>query len=135
MPARRRITGAGLAAFGPLALLGPGCGQPAGEAIARATTAGPPPVVRVTTVKPERMTVRRTTEQPGQIEASEVTPMHAKLAGYVRAVSVDIGDRVKEGQVLAELRVPEVEADLRRKRALVEQARAEVTQAEATVDV
>jgi HlyD family secretion protein len=118
-----------------LALLGSGCGHPTGEATARAATAGSPAVARVTTAAPERMTVRRTTEQPGQIEAFEVTAMHAKLAGYVQSVSADIGDRVKKGQVMAELRVPEVEADLKQKRAMIEQAQAEQKQAEATVEV
>ncbi len=93
------------------------------------------PVARVTTVTPERMTIRRITEQPGQIEAVEVTPMHAKLAGYVESVSADIGDRVKKGQVMAELRVPEIEADLKQKRARIDQAQAELKQAEATVNV
>ncbi len=49
-----------------------GCGKPTGEATARAATAGPRTVARVATVTPERTTVRRTTEQPGQIEAVEV---------------------------------------------------------------
>ncbi len=92
-------------------------------------------MARVTTVKPEQMTVRRTVEQPGQIEAAETTPIYAKLAGYVENVNVDIGDKVKKGQVLAELRMPEVEADLEQKRAMIDQARSERKQAEATVEV
>ena len=79
---------------------------------ARAGTAASPAVVRVTSSRPSGRPIRRTTEQPGQIEAFEITPIHAKLAGYVESVAVDIGDKVKKGQVLAELRVPEVEADL-----------------------
>src|SRR3954453_3016960 len=92
MKAPRRETGAGLAALGTLALLGSGCGGPTGEAAAKAATTGPATVTKVTTVAPERMTVRRTTEQPGQIEAVELTAMHSKLAGYVAGVSADIGD-------------------------------------------
>ena len=84
---------------------------------------------------PERATVRRTTEEPGQIQAFETTPIYAKLAGYVERVAVNIGARVKKGQVLAELRVPEVEADLKQKRAMIEQAEAEKAQAEANVEV
>jgi RND family efflux transporter MFP subunit len=81
------------------------------------------------------MTVRRTTEEPGQIEAAETTPLHSKLAGYAETVAVDIGDEVKKGQVLAELRVPEIEADVKHRRALIEQAQAEKKQAEASVEV
>ena len=123
------------ASLGVLSLLNAGCLQSTGEGTAKAATASSTSIAKVTTVRPERMTIRRVTEQPGQIEAVEVTPMHAKLAGYVRTVSVDIGDRVKKGQVMAELRVPEVEADVKQKQALIGQAKAERKQAEATVEV
>jgi len=132
MRMRNPVAEGSFVALGVLALLNAGCGKPTGEG---ATTASAPPVARVTTVVPERMTIRRTTEQPGQIEAAETTPIHAKLAGYVESVAVDIGDRVKKGQVLAELRMPETEADLKEKRALIEQARSQKKQAEAMVEV
>lgn len=38
--------------------------------------------------------------------------MHAKVSGYVRKINVDIGDKVKTGQVLAVLEVPELVAQL-----------------------
>ncbi|WZO96500.1 efflux RND transporter periplasmic adaptor subunit [Isosphaeraceae bacterium EP7] len=135
MPMKPHLVGSGLACLGVLAALGSGCGKTPIEATAKATSAGPPPVARVTTIVPERMTIRRVSEQPGQIEAAEVTPIHSKLSGYVRSVAVDIGDRVTQGQVMAELRMPEVEADLKQKRATIEQAQAEAKQAEAAVAV
>jgi RND family efflux transporter MFP subunit len=92
-------------------------------------------VTRVEVVKPERHTLQRTVGEPGQLEAYETTPIHAKLAGYVRKVNTDIGYEIKKGQVLAELWVPEVEADLQEKRAAIEQARAKKAQAEAAVEV
>lgn len=131
MPNRPRHAETSLAALCLLALMNVGCAHPQGEA----STAGGSNIARVTTVKPERMTIRRMTEEPGQIEAIEVTPIYAKLAGYVRELNVDIGDPVKKGQVMAELHVPEVEADVRQKRAMIEQAQAEHKQAEATVAV
>lgn len=103
--------------------------------------------MRVTPMKPVRKTLVRTTEQPGQIEAFEETPIHAKLAGFVKKVHVDLGDKVtgpsristdqpeQPGQVLAELEMPELEAELKQKQALVEQAAAEVTQSEAAIKV
>ena len=135
MLTRTHHAAASLAALGVLALLNAGCGRPTGEATARAGTADALPVARVTTVTPERMTVRRTTEEPGQIEAAETTPIYAKLAGYVDRVAVYIGDKVKKGQVLAELRMPEIEAELKQKRAMCDEARSEKKQAEATVEV
>ncbi len=135
MLTRPHLAGASLAALSVLAALNAGCGKPTGEAAARPTADGSPSIARVTTIRPERKTIRRTTEEPGQIEAAETTPIYAKLAGYVERVAVDIGDKVKKGQVLAELRMPETEADLKEKRAMVEQAQAEKKQAEATVEV
>src|SRR3954451_10782299 len=72
-------------------------------------------VMRVEVVKPERQTVQRTVGEPGQLVAVETTPIHAKSAGYVQKVSVDIGYEIKKGQILAELSVPEDEADLQEK--------------------
>src|SRR5205814_7243151 len=92
-------------------------------------------VMRVEVVRPERHTVQRTVGEPGELEAYETTPIHAKIAGYVQNVSVDIGSEIKKGQVLAELWVPEIEADLQEKRAAVEQAVAKKAQAEAAVKV
>jgi HlyD family secretion protein len=121
--------------LGLASTLAAGCDRADGERTAKAETAGTPALVKVTTVKPGRATVRRTTEQPGQIEAAETTPIYAKLGGYVEKVAVDIGDPVKKGQVLAELRVPETEADLRQKRAAVKQAEAEKKQGESAIEV
>lgn len=98
---------------------------------------GPPaqPVMRVEVVKPERHTVQRSVGEPGQLEAYETTPIHAKIAGYVRTVNVDIGDEIKSGQILAELYVPELEAEVKQKAAAVEQTQAKKNQAEAAVKV
>ncbi|ODU00269.1 MAG: hypothetical protein ABS79_03675 [Planctomycetes bacterium SCN 63-9] len=124
-----------LTALGLTTAVAPGCDHPAGERKARAEATGSPAVVRVTVAKPTRETVRRSTEQPGQIEAAETTPIYAKLGGYVERVVVDIGDSVRKGQVLAELRVPETEADLKQRRAAVKQAEAERKQSEAAAEV
>jgi RND family efflux transporter MFP subunit len=40
--------------------------------------------------------------------------LHAKVSGYVREMNVDIGDRVKAGQLLARLEVPELQDELDR---------------------
>ncbi len=112
-----------------------GCDQPPQPSTKNSAGAPLSDTLRVTVLKPERMTIRRTTEQPGQIQAFETTPVHARIGGYVKMVTVNIGDRVKAGQLLAELDVPEVEAEARQKVAAVEQARADRSQAEAAVAV
>jgi RND family efflux transporter MFP subunit len=114
-------------------LLSAGCGPSAdtpsteGKGKASAATA-------ITTVKPVRRTVSHKIEQPGEIQAFEQTPMYARLAGYVETVSKDIGDRVEQDEVLAELSVPEKEEEYQQKKALAEQAEAEVEQAKRLLD-
>ena len=123
-----------------------GCGETAATSAMTATesTHG---VMRVTPIKAIRKMLVRITEQPGQIEAFEETAIHAKLAGFVKKVHVDIGDQVtgpsrastdqpeQPGQILAELEMPELDAELKQKQALVAQAAAEVTQSEAGIKV
>jgi RND family efflux transporter MFP subunit len=53
----------------------------------------------------------------------------AKVAGYVKSIDVDIGDRVREGQLLATLEVPEMGDDLRRATAAIDRSQAEVQRA------
>jgi RND family efflux transporter MFP subunit len=111
-----------------------GCSQPtAAEAQAQESAQPEKPLVRVTAGKPQRKTLVLSTTQPGRVEAFEEAPLYSKITGYVAKVLADIGDRVKKGQVLVELDVPELRDDLRQKQALVAQAEAEVRQAEAAV--
>ncbi len=70
---------------------------------------------------------------PGQILAYEQTPLYSKMTGFVKDIKVDIGDRVKKDQLLVELYVPEVEAELRRKEALAVAAHAEIKHAQNVV--
>jgi RND family efflux transporter MFP subunit len=49
----------------------------------------------------------------------------AKEAGYIQHMLVDIGDRVKQGQLLATLEIPELQADLAKAKSDVQTANAE----------
>jgi RND family efflux transporter MFP subunit len=51
--------------------------------------------------------------------------LHAKVSGYVDHINVDIGDRVKAGQLLATLEVPELQAELSRSIAAEKRAAAD----------
>lgn len=131
-----------------LVLAAAGCEQ-ARQAGTRetATTKQGDVLVRVTPIRPERKTLVRKSEQPGEIVAFEEAPLHAKVTGYVKKVHVDIGDRVvgprfdktgavvKPGQILAELSIPELDEELNQKQALVAQATAEIDQASAAIAV
>jgi RND family efflux transporter MFP subunit len=112
-----------------LLVLVAGCGGSANESgldHAKDQTSGIP---RVTVAKPVRKTLGRKIVQPGEIQAFEQTPMFPGISGFVGQVHKDIEDYVTEGQVLAELSVPERDEELNQKRAKVSQARAEVEQA------
>jgi RND family efflux transporter MFP subunit len=54
----------------------------------------------------------------------------SKVAGFVRQINVDIGDRVRKGQVLATLEVPEMTDDLTKAAAAVQRSDAEIKRAE-----
>ena len=51
--------------------------------------------------------------------------LHAKVSGYVDQISVDIGDQVKAGQLLATLEVPELKHELARAKAAGQRAEAD----------
>jgi RND family efflux transporter MFP subunit len=53
----------------------------------------------------------------------------AKVSGYIKQINVDIGDRVHEGQLLATLEIPEMQDDLTRAAAAIEEANAELATA------
>jgi len=54
----------------------------------------------------------------------------AKVAGYVQSINVDVGDRVKQGELLATLEVPEMADDQARAESMLARSKAEVAQAQ-----
>ena len=60
--------------------------------------------------------------------------VYARVAGYVRQMRVDVGDRVNTGDVIAILEIPELDNDLQRAAAATERATQEVLRAKATYD-
>lgn len=113
--------------FVPLFLAGCNGGQDA--APGKGSEAAPKQPA-VTTARPVKKALTQRIEQPGEVRAFEQTPMYARLSGYVGKVHKDIGDRVEEGDVLLELSVPEMDEELKEKKAQVVRAKAEVEQAE-----
>lgn len=70
---------------------------------------------------------------PGNIEAIEEARVGARASGYVRQRYVDIGYRVKAGQVLAEIESPDVDQQLAQAQSDVDRSRATVGQSQADV--
>lgn len=71
---------------------------------------------------------------PGNTEAVTTARIYARADGYVRQRLVDIGSRVKAGQVLAIIESPEVDQQLLQARATAEQSRASLEQVKATLE-
>lgn len=70
---------------------------------------------------------------PGNTEALAVADIYARATGYVRMRSANIGDRVRGGQLLAQIESPELDQELARARASVEESRAAWRQTQANV--
>lgn len=60
--------------------------------------------------------------------------VHAKVAGYVKEIPVDVGDRVRPGQLLAVLEVPELQDELQQDEAAVKRANEEINRAQADLE-
>ena len=89
-------------------------------------------VVKV--VHPKKGATERLSTQPGSIQAFESVRLFAKVPGFLKKQNVDIGDRVKRDQVLAIVDVPELQTQVRRNGAAVNQARSRVVQMKARVN-
>ncbi len=89
--------------FGLLAVLAaPGCGR---EAKIEFVSDTKPPAVRL--IQPQVRKIVRVVGQPSFIEAYERTSIYPKPTGYIQEWRVDIGDKVKKGEVLSILYAPE----------------------------
>jgi len=62
---------------------------------------------------------------PAEFRPYAEVELHAKVSGYVKDMKVDIGDRVKPGQLLAVLEVPELTDELDQARASQRRAQAD----------
>ena len=80
------------------------------------TDDGKTEVVEVGTISPVRKDMVREVAQPGYLRPYEMTPIYTKIAGYAMEPQCDIGDTVKKGDLLVQLRVPEVDQELKVKK-------------------
>ena len=69
----------------------------------------------------------------GQFEAYQEVDLHAKVSGYIQRINVDIGDRVRTGQVIATLEVPELDAQVAGAQAQVRHSQSEIGRAQSEV--
>jgi RND family efflux transporter MFP subunit len=90
-------------------------------------TSTPAPTVAV--VKVTRANLSNNLILTAEFEPFQEIDVMAKVSGYIRDINVDIGDRVREGQVLATLEIPEMQDDVTRAAAAIQEATAELATA------
>jgi RND family efflux transporter MFP subunit len=88
----------------------------------------PDAVVGVTTVR--HMPLERRLTLSSELVPFQEIDVYAKESGYVRELKVDYGSRVKKGQLIAVLEIPELEAQLREDEAAIKSMTEQVTHAE-----
>jgi membrane fusion protein, multidrug efflux system len=82
-------------------------------------------VPSVAVVLPDPKALTATIDLPGRLEAYYRAPIFARVSGYLKSWSADIGARVKAGDVIAEIDAPDLDQQLL-------QARADLTNQEAS---
>ena len=92
-------------------------------------------IPRVTVINPVQQTlVYRLPAKPAEILAAQEAVIYARTSGYLDQISVDIGDQVEKGQVIAVLDTPELTDELRRAEAQLLESRASLRAAQAQAD-
>lgn len=130
------------AILGALLLFLTGCSFSSGAPteIVKNVSPSKPSTVAVATAS--RESVREQITVAGEFRPYQTVDIHAKVAGYLREIGVDVGSRVAAGQVLANLEIPEMRddvafatAELRRAEAEMMRARGELERAEANLSI
>ena len=83
----------------------------------QAVTVSKTPPRKVIVTRPERGDMTRSIVLPGDLIGFTEAALHAKISGYIERITVDKGDRVKKGQVLAVLEIPELRQKLKKAQA------------------
>lgn len=104
-----------------------------GVCYGQGTTAGT--ALDVQTLSPKAGGVVKTLSQPATLEAFQGAALYAKVSGFLDTQNVDIGSEVKKGDLLARISVPELDADVQRLEAMLEQRKQIVAQQKAKAEV
>jgi RND family efflux transporter MFP subunit len=136
---RRGVGVAGVALVGIVLLGMAGCSR---EKVGVAESADLEKAATVAVTKVVRADLSQTLRIAAEFRPFQEVDIHAKVAGYVKHIDVDVGDRVRKGQTLAVLEVPELQDELnqaeasgRRSEEEVQQAQHELKRAEANYTV
>ncbi|MBO0759076.1 MAG: biotin/lipoyl-binding protein, partial [Bradyrhizobiaceae bacterium] len=91
------------------------------------------PSLHVATVEASPSTV--SVNLPGTTAAFAAASIYARATGYIAKRNVDIGDRVKAGDLLAQLAVPELDDQIAQNEATLSQLKSALEQAQANRDL
>jgi RND family efflux transporter MFP subunit len=118
-----------LAAFGAVATSS--CARPDAKSVERAAAADAPTVAAV---KIGRGDIAQVLTIAAEFKPFQEIEVHAKVAGFLKSISVDVGDRVRAGQLLAVIEVPELQDEIRQDEASVRRAAEEINRAQADLE-
>ena len=113
----------GTLALAMAALLVTACGKSGNEP----TKAAPPPTVAVAKAAKEDLT--KELVMTAEFRPYQEIELMAKVSGYVKAIKVDIGDRISKGELIAVLEVPEMADDMAKAQASLKGSEAEAARA------
>lgn len=88
-----------------------------------------PEIPTVAVAKASAQNMARDLVLTGEFKPFQEIDVMAKVAGYIKQINVDIGDRVQQGQLLATLEIPEMADDRARGKATLDRSMAEVRRA------
>ena len=91
-------------------------------------------VPSVAVTLPNAKSLNSTIDLPGRLEAYYRAPIFARVSGYLKSWSVDMGARVKAGQVIAEIEAPDLDQQLLQARADLASQQASARLSEATLN-
>lgn len=104
-----------------------------GRKLAAATQANQRTLPMVSIVVVKQAPAEVDLELPGNVQALTEAVVFARADGYVKRRLADIGDRVKSGQLLAEVESPELDQQIREAQATLRRAQSSLRQAEAAL--
>jgi len=140
--ARKRISGKTIIVLGLLVVIGFTAAFFAGflplsgreTALAKEADEEKVALPRVNVVPVTRSAGKSELVMPGNIQAVTEAPVLARASGYIKKRYVDIGDKVKEGELLAEIDAGELDQQVRQAEAAKDQAASALEQATANLE-
>src|SRR6266511_2860662 len=128
---RKLMIGGGALMMAAIGLTACSGGQRPQAQAAQVATPAQTPTVIVTTV--ESRELNRQVRLPGELQAYQDTAIYAKVPGFVEVINVDRGSVVRQGQLLARLRAPELDTQRGEAEAKVRAAQSQRVEAQSKV--